>query len=83
MNYHNFKNGDRVIFTRNPRGYSIGKANPLRGTSYFCEGEVHDTDLDSEFVYVRWDNGETNDYIPECLELVRPKITLPEGLFQL
>jgi hypothetical protein len=64
-----FKEGDRVIFVRNIRGYSLGRGNPIQGSSWACEGTVTHA---GTILTVRWDNGHLNSYVPECLELITP-----------
>lgn len=63
------KEGDRVIL-KDDHPYETWKANPCEGSEWFCEGII--TDITSDYLHVRWDNGERAGYnlIGGGLELV-------------
>jgi hypothetical protein len=53
-----FSVGARVRYVIN--AYGVGERNPLQGTDFACDGTVYG--VSAQTIYVRWDNGHTNDY---------------------
>jgi hypothetical protein len=60
--------GSRVWYFKVNPYYSLGLANPLKGTVFECAGTV--TYLHGKSVHVTWDNGTTNSYHSDYLSLV-------------
>jgi hypothetical protein len=63
MAFRLFKIGDRVIL-RASSGYPAAPNNPKKGSKYACVGTV-----ESEYIWVKWDNGHRNSYSDDDLDL--------------
>jgi len=61
-----FKIGDRVKYTSNNHGDR--ESNPLWGGDY---GKVKGTITDIDSIRVKWDNGNSNSYSADDLELIK------------
>jgi hypothetical protein len=61
-----FNIGDRVYYISG--SYTLGRSNPLKGSSYECQGTV--VHSDGFITRVLWDNGISNSYFGNNLELV-------------
>ena len=75
-----FREGDRVLFTSNTRGYSIGKGNPLVGTTYECPGKIKR--IAGTVIQVFWDNGHSNSYRQDDLSPADPGKLDPNWAFR-
>ena len=61
-----FNIDDRVYYISN--SYGSSKGNPLKGGENECQGTVYHADVDT--CRVHWDNGCSNGYLYDDLELV-------------
>jgi hypothetical protein len=48
--------------------YGASESNPLKGTKYYCKGKVNA--VSNNVVHVVWDNGHSNNYLPEILDII-------------
>lgn len=90
---HKFRVGNKVKYISGV--YHDGNSNPLWGGRHGkIEGTITDIEntewhgngfngelMDSH--YVKWDSGSSNHYLRKDLELIIPKVELPEELFEL
>ncbi len=77
-----FQKDDRVRYISGR--HWLGPGNPLIGSKYECEGTISGVNSRVNRISVNWDNGTTNFYAEDDLELAEHKLDCnnPNAVFR-